>query len=104
LLAQITSEDIAEMIAFSRLEPWGALQEDFRAGQIVAAIWNVARDPKRGEPLKPEDFMPALRREMSGRSDAANEPILLKDPKAQSDLIRARIFGIGTDKAKQHGR
>jgi hypothetical protein len=83
------------MIAFSKLEPWGSLQEDFRAGQIAAAIWNVARDPARSEPLKAEDFMPALRREMQSR-EAANEPILLEDAKAQSDLIRARIFGVAT--------
>lgn len=82
------------MIAYSRLEQWGPLQEDFRAGQIAAAIWNVARDPRRSQPLKPEDFMPALRREIRGQEEAANEPILLEDPKAQSDLIRERIFGI----------
>lgn len=93
LLASVTSDDIAEMIAFEKLEPWGSLQDDFRFGQITAAIWNTNIDPKKSQMLRPEDFMPPLKRELGRHEVAANEPILLADPKAQSDLIRERIFG-----------
>lgn len=94
LLASITSADIVEMMAFSNIEPWGSLQDDFRAGQICATVANVNRDPdKRSEPWTASDFMPSLARAMNGL-EKPDEPTLLDDPEAQTALIKQAIFGV----------
>jgi hypothetical protein len=93
LLASITSADIDEMIAYSNLEPWGALADDFRAGQICATLANVNRDTDRKrEPFNAADFMPALARLMDAHRE--QEVIALDDPEAMSALIKAQIFGV----------
>lgn len=82
------------MQAFANLEPFGPLQEDFRAGQICAVLANVNRDPKaRREPFSPRDFMPALARALQGL-DKPSDGLLLDDPEAQAALIKAAIFGV----------
>jgi hypothetical protein len=94
LLAGVTSEDITEMIAYSNLEPWGPLADEFRFGQICATVANVQRDSKsKPDPWTPRDFMPALERAMQGY-ERTTPATLLADPKAQSDLIRSAIFKV----------
>lgn len=90
------------MLAYAKLEPFGPLSDDFRAGQIAAIVANVNRDSKRSpEPFLARDFFQSLGPARS------SEPILLDDPKKQADLIRQQIFGFapGTRKAgkKKHG-
>jgi hypothetical protein len=85
----VTSAEIAEMMAFERLEPFGGLQEDFRAGQICALTANVNRDPKKHGPFNAGHFMPALERALASSS----EPILLDDPEEQSKLLMT-LFGV----------
>jgi hypothetical protein len=100
LLTGVSSEDITEMIAFNQLEPFGALQEEFKAGAICAVIANVNRDPKRrANPYTAADFMPALRREIGRHAAAAApaEPVLLPDAEAQSRLIKQALFGMRPD-------
>ena len=77
------------MMAFERLEPFGAMHEDFRAGQIAAVVANVHRDSKT-EPFTPADFMPALYAEYR---TAEPESKFLDDPEAQSALFDSMIFG-----------
>lgn len=78
------------MMAFAQLEPFGALAEDFRAGQICATLANVHRDSKtRPDPWTAADFMPALDAALAG---TRLPPVLLADPVAQSDLIRQQVF------------
>lgn len=94
LLAAVNSADITEMLAFSNIEPWGPLQEDFRAGQICATLANLKRDPQRmPQPWTARDFMPALARVLSGR-EKHDEAVLLDDPQAQADLIKQMVFGV----------
>ena len=60
------------MMAFEQLEPFGALADDFRLGQLCALLANVHRDPKRrSQAFAPEDFMPAL---AAARRAAAPKP------------------------------
>jgi hypothetical protein len=75
---------------FDLLEPIGGPGDDVRMGMIASTIANTNRDPeKRPEPFDPIDFIPwAVAAE---RDDDA--PIELEDDVAQSNLIRAAIFG-----------
>lgn len=75
-------------MAFERLEPFGDLHADFRAGAICAATVNLHL--KEGRPaLVPSDFMPTL-----ASFKKANQPILEQDPQAQSNLLDAVLFGV----------
>ena len=83
------------MMAFEGLEPFGALPEDFRIGQVAAVIANVHRDQDRkSDPFTPGDFMPALRFAYESHESRA---LLLDDLDAQSDLFDTMIFGRGAD-------
>lgn len=78
------------MMAFERLEPFGGLAHDFRAGQIAAVIANTHRDPERHpDAFTADDFMPSLRDALEGAPSA----VLLDDPDAQSALLDRVLFG-----------
>ncbi|MDR5774911.1 MULTISPECIES: hypothetical protein [unclassified Caballeronia] len=89
--AEVDSAEFTQWLAYSKIEPFGTEMEDLRAGVVAAAIYNVNRSPKaRPEPFGPSDVIPWL----GGVSKpAANEPILLPDVVAQSNLMRAALFG-----------
>lgn len=58
LLRRLSSAELTDWIAYSRLRPFGPLVEDQRYGNIMALIANVNRDPKKmPQPFKPSDFM-----------------------------------------------
>jgi len=60
----------------------------------VSVLANVNRDSKaRPEPYKPDDF---IYWRNTGQPDES-EPELLDDPVAQSNLIRAALFGKAPD-------
>ncbi len=53
------SREITEWMAYSKVEPFGLYQEDFRMAMICSVLANCNRDPKKKkEPYKPEDFIP----------------------------------------------
>ena len=85
LLQRVTVAEIVEMMAFERLEPFGGMAEDYRAGVVAATVANVQRSAQQ-DPYQAQDFMPALR-----------EPTVLlgegMTPDELSDLIDAKIFG-----------
>lgn len=59
LLARISSRELAEWMAYYRIEPWGEERDDLRAGIVASTVANTARDPrKRPRPFRPRDFMP----------------------------------------------
>jgi hypothetical protein len=95
LLAEIDSEELTEWIAFERLEPFGSLMDDFRAGQICATVANYAGKVRNEEAAaaQPGDFMPTLRQTADRKSDAQH-PVLLADPEAHARLIKATLFGL----------
>ena len=62
LLEGITARELTEWMAYARLEPFGELRADLRAGIVAATTANVHRG-RRQRPLKPEDFMPYAKAE-----------------------------------------
>ena len=57
LLAELSSTQIAEWMAYFRLEPSGERRADLRAGIIASTVANAHR-AKDSRPYKPQDFMP----------------------------------------------
>lgn len=87
-------------MAFSTLEPFGSLHDEFMHGQVAAVIANVNRDPKRrADPFGASDFMPALADSMP-----APPPVLLDDPQAQGDLLMGALFPGTMAKLKEAGQ
>ena len=94
---QISSAEFTEWLAFYELEPFGDLVADQRHGVATALQANLNRDSKaRPEPYKPEDF---IHWGKAGQAEEEVEPELLDDDAAQSDLIRASVFGLPPRKA-----
>lgn len=84
----VTSAEVAEMLAFERLEPFGSLHDEQMHGQVCATVANVQRDSKRKRtPFVASDFMASLRRALG------DTEIVLTDKKAMSTLILDRVFG-----------
>jgi len=86
----VTSQDITEMMAFERLEPFGALADEYRLGTVAATVANVQRGPD-AEAYKAQDFMPSLRRAIDGEEPRRLGEDL--DPEQLSRLIDAQVFG-----------
>ncbi len=59
MLAEMTSQQFAEWLAYSRLEPWGEERADLRMGIVAQTIANANRG-KNQKPYKPQDFMPSF--------------------------------------------
>ena len=57
-MAEMSSRQLAEWIAYYQLEPWGEERADLRAGIVASTIANVNRSAKRTKPYTPRDFMP----------------------------------------------
>jgi hypothetical protein len=60
LLASTTSVELAEMMAFERIEPFGSLWEDTRFGVLIAQNHNIHR-ASGSEPIGPADVFSTLR-------------------------------------------
>lgn len=84
------------MLAFERLEPFGARADQFIGGQVAATIANCHRDAKTTpEPYSAGDFMPLLRPE-GPLLPAQPETIVIGaelSPDQLSALLDATIFG-----------
>lgn len=81
-----TGADIAEMMAFERLEPFGTLHEEQMHGAICALTANLHL--KSGsQPRTAGHFFPAL-----GKLLGIGQVIELKDKKAMSALIIERVL------------
>jgi len=86
------SAEFTYWVAFYQIEPFGDLVADERHGSVASLLANLNRDPKtRPEPYAPEDF---IHWRATGQAVEETEPTLLDDPVAQSNLIRAEIFGL----------
>jgi hypothetical protein len=78
-------------MAFYEIEPFGDEVADLRHGTTAALMANLNRDPAtRPAPYRPHDF---IHWGQAVRSDEVEEPVLLDDPVAQSNLMRAMMFG-----------
>jgi hypothetical protein len=87
---EVDSAEFVDWIAYSRMEGFSDEMDDLRCGLVTAAVYNVNRDAKKApKPFGPVDVVPWL-------SKALPEevvPILLDDVKAQSNMLRAALFG-----------
>ena len=90
LLAAVTSADITEMMAFERIEPFGALHMEYMLGRVCATLVNVNLR-EDATPFDPTDFMPALRRAVAGYPDVIPPPPL--SPEEASAAIDKAMFG-----------
>ena len=62
LLAETTSAELSEWVAFYGLEPFGPERGDLQAGVVAATVANVNRDPKKQKkPYSAQDFMPKFK-------------------------------------------
>jgi Protein of unknown function (DUF4035) len=61
MLAQMPSHLLTEWMAYARLEPFGPLREDHRAGTLAALLANINRDRKaQPDAFRPGDFFATL--------------------------------------------
>lgn len=79
---RISDDELELWLAFFKLEPFGPLREELRAGQICAAVGNVLA---KGSPLKPEHYFPTL----SGR--APRRTAVAKTPQQLFDIVQDGI-------------
>ena len=84
LLAEITSAELTEYMAYERLEPFGEARADLRAGIVASTVANHGMSPPR-RPMRPLDFMPLVR-----EPDA---PIRPADPDQHAALLAKTLFG-----------
>lgn len=77
-------------MAYYQLEPFGDLIADMRHGSAVSTLANINRNnDARPEPYKADDF---IYWRDTGQPEEV-EPVLLDDPVAQGNLMRASMFG-----------
>ena len=89
---EISSAEFNEWMAYYELEPFGDLVADQRHGVAASLLANLNRDVKaRPEPYKPEHF---IHWRCPDEAEQDEEPLLLEDPVAHSNLIRAAMFGL----------
>ncbi|MHB8947556.1 MAG: phage tail assembly protein T [Rhodoferax sp.] len=87
----MSSDEFTEWLAYYQLEPFGEQVADLRHGTACALLANVNRIyEQRPEPYRARDFI-----DWGERPQVAPvEPIELDDPIAQSNLLRATLFGL----------
>jgi hypothetical protein len=57
MLEEMTSSEVADWMAYERLEPWGEERADLRTGILASLVANVTRG-KDQKAYGPVDFMP----------------------------------------------
>lgn len=90
----MTWDQLLAWMAYAELEPFGEERGDLRAGIIASTIANVNRDPKKGRPFKPGDFMPEFGK--AKRASGKREPLMSVDDWQQAKrmaVIHARAEG-----------
>ena len=88
---EISSAEFTEWMAYYELEPFGDLVADHRHGAASALLANINRNSAtRPEPYRSDEFI--YWRDTGGSSDEV-EPVLLADPVAHGQLMRAALFG-----------
>lgn len=69
-MRRLSARELVEYEELYRLDPWGEERADLRSAIIAATLANINRDPKKGRPFRPVDFMPYVDREEIERADA----------------------------------
>jgi hypothetical protein len=78
-------------MAYYTLEPFGEQIADIRHGIAVSTLANINRDSKqRKAPYEASVFIPWHE---DNHNPKSNEPLLLEDPDAQTNLMLAAMAG-----------
>lgn len=89
----MTARQFARWYAYSQVEPFGALRDDYRAAQVGAAIVNnIPLRGKGAKTLRPDDFFASLKA-ARGRQSA-------KDMAAALTALALRMGGQVIDRKK----
>jgi len=84
MLSQMSSSDLAEYMAYDRIEPIGEVRADLRAGILASTVANHSMSPPK-QAARPLDFMPFAKRQQG--------PIHLPDAAAHGQLLARTLFG-----------
>lgn len=85
---EISSPEFTEWQAYYEMEPFGDVVADMRHGVATALQANI-HFVSKDKHYKADDF---IHWRDTGKVDES-EPVLLDDPVAQSNLMRASMFG-----------
>jgi len=78
-------------MAYYTLEPFGELQQEYRAGLVASMVANTARDvKKKKEPFKPVDFMRETYLDKPEESEVDPDTVLFEKAKAIFGIMGAR--------------
>ena len=97
MFRELTSEEIAEWMAFYKLEPFGHKVEWMRAAMIAQVIANSNRG-KRGKRFKLEDFMPDDPKPKQGPQTVAEQ---LEALKKIAKVVNKRELKLGNKRQKR---
>lgn len=93
LQCEMSSIEFTEWMAYFKLEPFGEEIADLRHGVSAAVLANINRDNKTNpKPYVPQDFI-YWAGPKAAQDDTGDAPILLDDPVAHSQLLKAALFG-----------
>ncbi|MBF0583297.1 MAG: hypothetical protein HQL80_03565 [Magnetococcales bacterium] len=85
LLSRLSAAQLADWLAYMRLEGLPDARADFGVGQITALLANQLQG-NRGQPIRMKDVMPWLDVERPGHGVA-------QDPVSRSNSIKELLFG-----------
>lgn len=86
---EISSAEFTDWMAYCEIAPFGAEVEDRRHGDVMSTLTN-AHFGNKERTWSADEFMFGD----TGQSATDDEPVLLDDAVAQSNLIRAAMFGL----------
>ena len=79
LLAETTSRELTEWMAYYQMEPFGPERGDLQAGIVAATVANVNRDAKKQKrPYSAQDFMPKFEGGAGGKAEKTPEELRRK--------------------------
>lgn len=64
---------------YGQAEPFGEDRADLRSGIVASVIANVNRDPKKGRPYRPDDFMPKYGEATKQGGRGERKPLMAED-------------------------
>lgn len=85
LLERCSASELLHWEEFAKMEPFGGVVDDLRAGLAPAATINANRDPEKGKPIGPLDFYPW--------HDKAEKVKAPETPEERAAAIRALLEG-----------
>jgi hypothetical protein len=86
MLAQLSSRQLSEWIAWAHIRGMPEARADYRTGQICAMLANIYRDSEKSKVFSPSDFMPPVPEPIEEEGDEAEF-----DPIATSRAIMALL-------------